>query len=63
MASMQIMMEEALSDFERQVLSAFLDGKSYQEIAESIGSHVKAVDNALQRIKKKLTRYLSQREG
>ncbi len=63
MASMQIMMEEALSGFERQVLSAFLDGKSYQEIAESIGSHVKAVDNALQRIKKKLTRYLRQREG
>lgn len=63
MLSMQIMMEEALSGFERQVLSAYLDGKSYQEIAESIGSHVKAVDNALQRIKKKLTRYLSQREG
>lgn len=63
MVSMQTMMDEALSGFERQVLRAFLDGKSYQEIALMLNRHVKAVDNALQRIKKKLTRYLSSRES
>lgn len=62
LTSMQSMMDEALSGFERQVLSAFLDGKSYQEIAEALNRHEKAVDNALQRIKKKLTRYLSGRD-
>lgn len=62
MSSMQSMIDEALSGFERQVLSAFLDGKSYQEIAQMMNRHVKAVDNALQRIKKKMTRYLSSRE-
>lgn len=62
MASIQNMMDEALSGFERQVFVAFLDGKSYQEIALMLGRHTKAVDNALQRIKKKLTRYLNLRE-
>lgn len=63
MVSMQTMIDEALSGFERQVLSAFLDGKSYQEIALMLNRQIKAVDNALQRIKKKLTRYLSSRES
>ncbi len=59
MNALQSMMNQVLSPLERQVLSAFLDGKSYQEIAQHLGRHVKAVDNALQRIKKKLLRYLS----
>ena len=62
MSSIQSMIDEALSSFERQVLSAFLDGKSYQEIADSLGRHVKAIDNALQRIKKKMLRYLDSLE-
>lgn len=62
MSSIQSMIDEALSGFERQVLSAFLDGKSYSEIAQSLGRHVKAIDNALQRIKKKMLRHLSQAE-
>lgn len=63
LASMQSMMDETLSGFERQVLSSFLEGKSYQEIAERLSRQVKAVDNALQRIKKKLTRYLNARDS
>jgi RNA polymerase sporulation-specific sigma factor len=59
MASIQFMIDKVLSGLERQVLSAFLDGKSYQEIAELLGRHVKAIDNALQRIKKKMLRHLS----
>ena len=59
MASIQFMIDKVLSRLERQVLSAFLDGKSYQEIAELLGRHVKAIDNALQRIKKKMLRHLN----
>ena len=58
MSAIQSMIDKALSGFERQVLSAFLDGKSYQEIAQALGRHVKAVDNALQRIKKKMLKHL-----
>jgi len=41
---------------------AYLDGKSYQEIANELGRHVKSIDNALQRVKRKLERYLDDRE-
>ena len=51
---------EVLSGLEQEVLSAYLDGKSYQEIAESLGRHVKSIDNALQRVKRKLERYLEE---
>ncbi len=54
-------MGEILSDLEWQVLMAYLDGKSYQEIAESLDRHVKSIDNALQRVKRKLERYLETR--
>lgn len=54
-------MEEILSDLEWQVLMAYLDGKSYQEIALSLNRHVKSIDNALQRVKRKLERYVSSR--
>ena len=47
-------MLSVLSVFEYSVLEGYLDGWSYQEIAEELGKHVKSVDNALQRIKKKL---------
>ena len=44
----------ALSGFEKKVLLLYLDGKSYQEISDTLDRHVKSVDNALQRVKKKL---------
>lgn len=56
-------MVEILSDLEWRVLMAYLDGKSYQEIAGDLGRHVKSVDNALQRVKRKLERYLDDRNG
>lgn len=43
-----------LSAFEKKVLTKFLEGMSYIEISENLKSNSKAVDNALQRIKKKL---------
>lgn len=45
---------EVLSDLEWEVLTAYLEGKSYQEIAQELGRHVKSIDNALQRVKRKL---------
>jgi len=54
-------MGEILSDLEWKVLMAYLDGKSYQEIAVELARHVKSIDNALQRVKRKLERYLDNR--
>ncbi len=51
-------MVELLSELEWKVLIAYLEGKSYQEIAEELSRHVKSIDNALQRVKRKLERYL-----
>ncbi len=48
------MVRECASDFETQVLSMSLDGMTYTEIAEAMGKNPKAVDNALQRIKRKV---------
>ncbi len=51
---------EVLSDLEQDVLAAYLDGKSYQEIARMLGRHSKSIDNALQRVKRKLEKFLSE---
>lgn len=58
MNHIQQQIDTLLSDFEKQVLEAFLDGKSYQEIALMLNRHVKSIDNALQRVKRKLTHFL-----
>ncbi|MBO8129348.1 MAG: RNA polymerase sporulation sigma factor SigH [Peptococcaceae bacterium] len=54
---------ELLSSLEWKVLMSYLDGKSYQEIAEDLQRHVKSIDNALQRVKRKLEKYLERREN
>ena len=54
-------MSEILSSLEWKVLMFYLEGKSYQEIANDLGRHVKSIDNALQRVKHKLERYLESR--
>ncbi|MEC2075529.1 RNA polymerase sporulation sigma factor SigH [Metabacillus fastidiosus] len=58
----EVKMGELLSDLERKVLVLYLDGRSYQEISEELNRHVKSIDNALQRVKRKLERYLELRE-
>ena len=50
--------QELLSDLEREVLASYLDEKSYQQIADELQRHVKSIDNALQRVKKKLEKHL-----
>ena len=55
-------MNKILSPLEQEVVGLYLEGKSYQEIAEQLDRHVKSVDNALQRVKRKLEQYLEKRE-
>jgi len=45
---------EMLSDLEADVLRLYVEGRSYEEIADSLGRRTKSIDNALQRIKKKV---------
>lgn len=56
-------MGQILSSLEWKVLMSYLEGKSYQEIAVDLKRHVKSIDNALQRVKRKLERYLEKREA
>ncbi len=53
----EVKMEELLSKLECKVLSLYLKGKSYNEIAVLLGKDPKSIDNALQRIKKKFEKY------
>ena len=55
--------DEVLSDLEAQVLRHHVEGKSYDQIAAMLQRHVKSVDNALQRIKKKLQVHLDERDA
>ena len=60
MEQLQKYMEEELSPFETQVLELHITGMGYVEIARVLGRDEKATDNALQRIRTKLKRYLKQ---
>ena len=57
--AMRAALADLLSGLEVDVLRLHLDGCSYQEIGDRLGRHVKAVDNALQRIKRKLEAHLA----
>lgn len=50
-----------LSELEAQVLASYLEGKSYQEMAKELKRHVKSIDNALQRVKRKIEKTLGNR--
>jgi RNA polymerase sporulation-specific sigma factor len=58
MQAMRTSMSEMLSGLEVDVLKLYVEGKSYQEIGDQLGRHVKSIDNALQRIKRKLDQHL-----
>lgn len=60
--SIEAKIGELLSDLEWEVLTSYLQGKSYQEIAVDLDRHVKSIDNALQRVKRKLEKYLDIKE-
>jgi len=52
----------ALSSLESQVLTCYLEGRSYEEIGELLGCDPKTVDNALQRVKRKVQSHLNSRQ-
>lgn len=53
--------EQVLSELELEVLNSYLQGKSYQEIACDLDRHSKSIDNALQRVKRKLEKCLNKK--
>jgi RNA polymerase sporulation-specific sigma factor len=59
--AMKDRLAEVLSALEVDVLSLYVEGKSYQEIGDQLDRHVKSIDNALQRIKRKLETHLTDR--
>ena len=52
--------DKSLSDFEKRVLNKYINGKSYIQIAEDLDAPVKSIDNAIQRIRKKAIKGLTQ---
>ena len=63
MAAMRGTMRDLLTGLEAEVLDLYVEGRSYQEISASLGRHVKSIDNALQRIKRKLEHHVSERDA
>ncbi|MBS3908107.1 MAG: RNA polymerase sporulation sigma factor SigH [Actinobacteria bacterium] len=61
MQSMRSSFSRILSELEAKVLKLYIDGRSYQEIADDLDRHVKSIDNALQRIKRKIESHLRSR--
>jgi RNA polymerase sporulation-specific sigma factor len=59
LAQLQAAFDEVLSGLEADVLQLYVDGRSYQEIAKLLGRRTKSIDNALQRIKRKLEQRIS----
>ena len=55
-------MAEVLSPFEEEVLAQYLAGKSYKEISVDLDKGAKSIDNAIQRIKKKIEKFIESSE-
>ena len=58
--SVESVIEKSLSPFEKQVLAELVNGNSYTVIAEKLNSPVKSIDNAIQRIRKKTIKNISE---
>ena len=54
-------LSSTLSELESRVLALYLDGRSYEEVGEIVGCDTKTVDNALQRVKRKVGTHLQSR--
>ncbi|RQD67017.1 MAG: RNA polymerase sporulation sigma factor SigH [Tindallia sp. MSAO_Bac2] len=60
--SIEDVIGEMLSNLEMKVLMLYINGRSYQEIAKDLKRPEKSIDNALQRVKRKLEKYLERRD-
>ena len=63
LADMQASLARMLSELEVEVLTLYVEGRTYLEIGEQLGREVKSVDNALQRVKRKLGSHLALRRA
>ena len=61
LASLVSCLASVLSELESQVLSLYLDGHSYEAIGERLECETKTVDNALQRVKRKVSLHIASR--
>ena len=59
-ARVESTIDKMLSDFEKRVLNRYIKGESYVQIAERLNAPVKSVDNAIQRIRKKATKEITE---
>ena len=59
MSNVENVIDNSLSDFEKKVLNRYIQGESYEKIAEKLDAPVKSVDNAIQRIRKKTAKSLN----
>ena len=62
LSALQKALKDQLTGLEAQVLDRYLDGASYAEIAEEVHRSTKSVDNAVQRIRKKIAQHISRGE-
>ena len=60
--NIELKMSEILSDFEQQVFNDYLNGETYVKSADKLHTHAKAVDNAIQRIKRKVEKHIEDDE-
>jgi RNA polymerase sporulation-specific sigma factor len=61
LSNIRVAFSEILSNFEAEVLHLYVEGKTYHEISDMLHRHVKSIDNALQRIKRKIELHLKAR--
>lgn len=62
-ADIELQIKNVLSGLEMEVLNSYLDGKSYQEIAVDLDREAKSIDNALQRVKRKLEKSFNEKKN
>ncbi|MFJ7747930.1 RNA polymerase sporulation sigma factor SigH [Peribacillus sp. NPDC097295] len=60
-SEIELKLTELLSDLESTVVDLYMGGQTYLEISRELNVQVKTIDNALQRVKKKLDKYLESR--
>ena len=63
LASLVSCLKGSLSEMESSVLAFYLEDRSYEEVAMLLGCDTKTVDNALQRVKRKISRHIATREA
>lgn len=62
LASLVSCLQSTLSEMESSVLGYYLEDRSYEDVAELLGCETKTVDNALQRVKRKVSKHLESRD-